>query len=119
MLANGCQRPQDLDTEIAELEYRGRRHAENLAGLRAMDAHQTSEIARLDAKLVALADYTRSCPPTRRRPVQARKATIDAELERGLMAEERERLQPELAATPKLIEDNAAAIEALKAKAGL
>ena len=113
--------PQDLDTEIAELEYRGRRHAENLAGLRAMDAHQTSEIARLDAKLVALADYTAELPANADAATvhQARKATIDAELERGLMAEERERLQPELAATPKLIEDNAAAIEALKAKAGL
>jgi hypothetical protein len=31
--------PQDLDALLAELEYRGRRHAENLAGLRRMDAH--------------------------------------------------------------------------------
>jgi hypothetical protein len=47
-----------------------------------------------------------------------KKGVIDRELERGLMAEERSRLQSELAATPKLIEDNARDIKALKAKAG-
>jgi hypothetical protein len=118
--ASQTDAPQDLDAEIAELEYRGRRHVENLAGLRAMDAHQTSEIARLDAKLVALADYTAQLPASADAATvhQAKKATIDAELERGLMAEERARLQSELAAIPKLIKDNAAAVEALKAKAG-
>jgi uncharacterized coiled-coil protein SlyX len=112
--------PQDLDAEIAELEYRGRRHAENLAGLRAMEAHQTSEIARLDAELVALADNQAQLPASADAASvhEAKKAIIDTELARDLMAEERARLQSELAATPKLIEDNTAAIEALKAKAG-
>jgi hypothetical protein len=112
--------PPDLDAEIAELEYRGRRHLENLAGLRAMEAHQASEIARLDAKLLALADYQAQLPTSADAVSvhEAKKAIIDTELERDLMAEERARLQPELAATPKLIQDNAKAVEKLKAKAG-
>lgn len=110
----------DLDAEIADLEYRGRRHVENLAGLRAMDAHQASEIARLDAELVALADYKSQLPARADAASvhEAKKAIIDTELARDLMAEERARLQPELAATPKLIEDNESAIAALKANAG-
>ena len=110
----------DASALLVELEYRGRRHAENLAGLRAMEAHQTSEIARLDAKLVALADYQAQLPASADAASvhEAKKAIIDTELARDLIAEERARLQSELAATPKLIEDNTAAIEALKAKAG-
>jgi hypothetical protein len=105
---------------LAELEYTGRRHVENLAGLRATDAHQTSEIARLDAELVALADYQAQLPASADAATvhSAKKAIIDTELARGLMAEERARLQPELAATPKLIKANKAAIAVLEAKAG-
>jgi hypothetical protein len=112
--------PQDIDAELAELAYRGRRHAENLAGLRALAAHQESEIARIDAELVALADYQAQLPASAPALTvhDVKKGVIDRELERGLMAEERSRLQSELAATPKLIEDNARDIKALKAKAG-
>jgi hypothetical protein len=104
---------------IEELEYRGRRHTENLAGLRAMEAHQTSEIARLDAKLVALGEYQAQLPDSADAATvhEAKKAIIDTELARGLMAEERARLQSELTATPKLIEDNTAAVKTLKAEA--
>jgi hypothetical protein len=104
---------------LAELEYRGRRHVENLAGLRAMDAHQASEIARLDAKLVAQTDYQDHLPPDADAGTvySVKKAIIDTELERGLLLEERARLQVELTATPKLIKDNAREIKALKAEA--
>jgi hypothetical protein len=105
---------------IAELEYTGRRHAENLTGLRAMDAHQAAELARLDAELERLAEYQARLPGSADAAIvhQAKKAIIDTELARGLMAEERARLQPELAATPQMIEDNKAAIAKLEAKAG-
>jgi hypothetical protein len=114
-MTNASQTP-----TLAELEYTGRRHAENLAGLERMEAHQTSEIARLDAKLAALAEYQAQLPASADAATvhEAKKAIIDTELARGLMAEERARLQRELAATPKLIKDNTAAIEALKSKVG-
>ena len=78
--------PRDLEAELAALEYQGRRHVENLAGLHAIEAHHTSEIARLDTRLVALADYQAHLPVSASAAVvhEAKKAIIDTELERGL-----------------------------------
>ena len=111
---------QDLDAEIAELEYVGRRHVGVSSRPPRHGGPSNVQIARLDTKLVALADYTAQLPASADAATlhQVRKATIDVELESGLVVEEaRTRLLSELDATPSLIAENAAAIEALKAKA--
>ena len=77
---------------------------------------QTPTIAELER----LAEYQEQLPDSADAATvhEVKKAIIDCELARGLQAEEPARLQPELAATPKLIKASLAAIAELTAKAG-
>lgn len=112
--------PSDAERKVLDLEDIGRRHQENLDGLRKQEAYLTSEIERHDAALVTANAYLASLRATAGAGAthEAKQAVINVELNRGLLAEQRDGLQPELAETPKLIAANKKAIAAAKAEAG-
>jgi hypothetical protein len=103
----------DLDA----LEHIGRRHQENLDGLRKHEAYLTSEIAHHEAELVTANDALAALPKEHAAgPVfEAKTAIIAIEFNRDVLLEQLFNLQPELAATPALIEANKKAIAAAKA----
>jgi uncharacterized protein YukE len=113
----------DASALLAELKHTGRRHAENLDGLRRIDAHYQSEIARLDAEIAGMTE-------TLARPAvgswqdevdttyQTKRRIVELERDRDTLRHEGRLLEPQLAGAVTLIKENAAEIEALKAKVG-
>lgn len=90
-----------------------------MEGLLKIEQYHTGEIERSDSELVTLRAALAKVPPTRAHGTyECKKQILDLELARDLALEDRARLQPEIAAAPKLIAANAKAIAALKAEDG-
>jgi hypothetical protein len=108
---------QDPAALLAELEYRQKRHVENMDGLRAHDVYLAGQIAHHDAEFAATTTALEHLPAdaTAGATYKAKLAVITAEFNAGEFAEHRAELQKELEATPKAIADNAKAIKAARA----
>src|ERR1700686_5308727 len=93
---------------LAELEYRGKRHAENLDGLRKHEAHLTAEIASRERDLAGAEDPLAKLPPDAGAGAvfEARTTVVAIQFNRDLLKEQLAGLKPELAETPKLIAQN-------------
>jgi hypothetical protein len=102
--------------DIVALEHQGRRHQENLEGLRRTEQYHEGEIARFDAELVTLRDGLAHLPANAGalETYGAKLAVIEVEANRGVAAEELGRLQPQILETTKLIVANKKAIAAAR-----
>jgi chromosome segregation ATPase len=114
----------DASALLAQLKHTGRRHAENLEGLRRISAHYQSEITRLDAEIDSLSETLAHVPPptdpaTVDATFQAKLRIVELERDRDTLRHEQGLLEPQIAETEGLIGDNTAAIEKLEAKVGL
>lgn len=112
-----------LAARLAALEYTGRRHAENLDGLRRTAAHYQSEIPRFDAEIAKLTESLAHVPPSTDSGVdgtyQIKYRIIVLERDRDKTRHEHALLEPQIAEAVALIEENTAAIKTLKAATGL
>jgi hypothetical protein len=108
---------EELEVAIDELEYKGRRLAEELETLQKHDAWHAAQIVHHEVELVAAQDALAKLPAdaTAGETYRAKLAVVTAELNVGEFAEQRSELQKELEATPKLIADNVKAIKAARA----
>ena len=116
--------PRDIDALRAELKHASCRHAENLDGLRRTQANYQSEIARFDAEIANLTESLAHVAVDNWRNevdaiYQIKRRIVELELNRDTLGHEGRLLEPQIAETVGLIEDNTAAIEALKGEAGL
>jgi chromosome segregation ATPase len=107
---------------IAELKHTGRRRAEDLVGLRRTEAQYQSEAARFDAEIADLTESLAHATAGTWRDVidgtyQIKRRIVELERDRDTVRHEGCLLEPQIAETETLIEDNKAAIEALEAKA--
>ena len=103
--------PSDAERELADLEYKGRRLEENLAGLQKHERHLKSQIERHEtARAAANAAVAKLPKDADAVTVHAAKsAAIGVELNLGRLREQLAQLQPELHETPALIKENAKA----------
>jgi chromosome segregation ATPase len=104
---------------LAALEYAGRRHAENLDGLRRTAAHYQSEIPRFDAEIAKLAESLAHVPPSTDDGVdgryQIKRRIVELERDRDTVRREGRLLEPQIAEAVALLEENTQAIKTLKA----
>ena len=103
---------------LADLEYRGRRLAEELETLQKQESFLQSEIARHEAELVTANEALAALPKdaTAHPVFDAKTVVIAIEFNRDLLKEQLAALQPELLETPKLIAQNEKAVAAAKAE---
>ncbi len=106
--------PSDAERKLADLEHLGVRHAENLDGLKAQEAHLQSEIQRHDAALVTANDHLAALPADAGAAAthEAKAAVIAVELNRGLLLEELARLHVDQADEATRQKETAKAVEA-------
>jgi hypothetical protein len=109
---------EDAGPTLEELEYQGRRLAEELATLQHYDAHHADNAATKTAEVVQLAKALAALPATASASTvaEAKRALTDAEYQRDRALEEKANLQDELLEVPLRIRANAKAIAAAKAE---
>jgi hypothetical protein len=105
--------------DLAELEYRGRRLAEGLEGLRKTEAHYAAEAAAHEAAVAELTERLANATSTDRGGAQERldirRSLGEHQYEADVLRYELRLLGPQLAAQPALIEGNKKAIAAARA----